>query len=395
MILSLVAAAAIAGPQIVEVRDENAPVSSCAVFFNVGEVNQREDGALDALVSLWRKGTQLFTPVQIALKLNAGFPAHRIDRMPGYIVIQLSGDADAAKIMPSISASFFLSDPTEDRERVKEVLASKPPVSTGWQAALCPLQPGIVPSRMQAIQAAFAHFADPNKAVIAVGGNFPKYEAEKLIKSELAGWSRLRTTESLLSYPSKPRGSSESKVHTVDLNLPPIRPDSPELATAYLACVAMGAGKSSVLTQFLRNEQELSYRQEAFLWGTSEGLRPRIIFASTHDLTMERLAELRKGLKSSLDKWTERDLTRFRAITNSIQQGTFPEGVLWLTPRGTLPSNIAGETLYQGYCQMFGQPGTYEQLFSKTREVTLQQLKDFASKWVESGSLSWLRPAAK
>lgn len=186
-----------------------------------------------------------------------------------------------------------------------------------WESALDPAAPEFRRLRLEDVVDDYKAWFRPDNIVVtfAAAGNVASDLADRWRES-IAKWDlspvRLYPDRSL----GKPIANRPGTLTTIVLRGHPIDPAGVAFPSQLLAVVGMGAGKSSAVWRALREGFGWSYRQEALLRNSQEGLEPDIVAVterSDHDTA--RALEVRPAVAAVVAKWTEDD--RNRAIENA------------------------------------------------------------------------------
>ena len=106
----------------------------------------------------------------------------------------------------------------------------------------------------------------------------------------------------------KPTFHRRGKLTTVLLRGRAIKPNDPAFATNLLAIFALGGGKDSAVWKSLREGLGWSYRQEAMLRNSTEGLEPVVEVVTAHsDADIDRSLLVRPALEKAVAAWTDAD----------------------------------------------------------------------------------------
>jgi len=106
----------------------------------------------------------------------------------------------------------------------------------------------------------------------------------------------------------KPSGERRGKLTTILLRGKPVRPTDPDFPTNLLAIFALGGGKDSAVWKALREGLGWSYRQEALLRNSPDGLEPVVEVVTSHsDADIDRANQVRPALEKAVLAWTPAD----------------------------------------------------------------------------------------
>ena len=127
--------------------------------------------------------------------------------------------------------------------------------------------------------------------------------------STIDGWEHGPSVALNLDRSSpKPTFRRRGKLTTILLRGRAIKPRDPAFATNLLAIFALGGGKDSAVWKSLREGLGWSYRQEAILRNSPEGLEPVVEVVTAHsDADIDRSLLVRPALEKAIAAWTETD----------------------------------------------------------------------------------------
>jgi Arc/MetJ family transcription regulator len=98
-----------------------------------------------------------------------------------------------------------------------------------------------------------------------------------------------------------------------------IKPNDAAFATNLLAIFALGGGKDSAVWKALREGLGWSYRQEAMLRNSTEGLEPVVeLVTARSDADIDRSALVRPALEKAVAAWTEADRVHAIAAAEAL-----------------------------------------------------------------------------
>jgi hypothetical protein len=226
----------------------------------------------------------------------------------------------------------------------------------------------------------------PDNITVAAGGALRPGVAQAAWDDASKNWRRqvarpLRQAVPFKEYP-QPYPS-----HVLELHGPEIMPSDPGLASKILALVALGGGKSSSLFRVVRGDLALSYRQEAALWPTKDGLVPRVLVQIRPRAVEQEAVELndiRVALLADIAAWDSSVLERAQGFAGAMSTNGMELGPLYFRPSAPLGPSIEDRTLLVAYWQMkTGAPWNGLAMADAFRSVDLGTLKAEAAGLVE------------
>jgi hypothetical protein len=176
--------------------------------------------------------------------------------------------------------------------------------------------------------------------------------------------------------------ASQSVDTTLRLEGPAIAGD--QVPATLLAAYALGVGKGSSVFRVLRQQDRISYRQEAYLQGEGSYFRLCVACAFLPRDDEAKLAEqTREQLLADVDQWGDGERARALALANTTLTG-WPELVpMNLTGQG--PVGSQDRAFLEAYWPMkTGDPWDPEALLAKMNAVSLADMKTAAKSALRS-----------
>ena len=219
-------------------------------------------------------------------------------------------------------------------------------------AALWPSLPEGSRVTRESVASLLRRLVQRGEMVLVVRGPFEPGTAESMWAERVASWPPERPEREPLRGP-EPRFRTDvpGPASVLELVGPLVPARFVGLPAQILAVGALGSGKGATLYRVVREQKRLSYRQEAFFSGVPGGFQPRILIASTHDLS-KRVDEIRDAIRADIGQWTEADRVRAAAALRSslvygIGMSPFDFGI-WDSPVG----RYRDEAFIAGYWQL-------------------------------------------
>jgi hypothetical protein len=249
-----------------------------------------------------------------------------------------------------------------------------------WHLALQPNQPAY--RRMAADLPLKLHTTAfrPGNISISAGGAVDLEGLKAEFKGRLRDLGEPMARGSLLyDRPSKHPVRHILAVSTLELRGRLIHPNSPSVSPDLLAVYALGAGKTSSLFRVVREELQLSYKQELILWPSSRGWIPRILIQTTAESASVESA--RKALQADVESWGEADLDRIKAIASAMTQQGSQYSPLWADATGPVSTKLSDRVKLRGWLIAVGAPEfSLRTLSDAWEQVSLDSLKQSANR---------------
>lgn len=316
----------------------------------------------------------------------------RDDLYPDCLRVRFSvAEADAASVVPMLANIVHGSE-----LQVDDVQASIDSLGQRrrnyWASALEPEVLNYSRAKLEDIQMLYKYLGRPENLVIT-------FATTTSIASDLltqwtaaaSGWDskpvRLYPPD---STPPKPIYHRRGKLTTVLLRGKAINPAAPDFATNLMAIFALGAGKESAVWKALREGLGWSYRQEAILRNSPDGLEPDVEVVTEHSGSdVERSQQVRPALLKIVTAWTEGDKNHAIAAAEAL----FDRGV-GLDPlyfKSTEPATA--DALFMDTYWRFktGEPWRPQILVDAMRNVDVQRMRDAATAMLNSAGVELIQ----
>jgi hypothetical protein len=233
----------------------------------------------------------------------------------------------------------------------------------------------------------YHHVFRPEAVTVAVSGPFASDAAQKAWDQKMADWVVPRSARPLA--PPDPIPSTSPIIGAIELDGPEISPDSADLSSSLLSLFALGSGKGGSLFRLAREEDALSYRQEAILWPTAKGWLPRLLVASA-DLKDGQAAgeKLKKQLLADVSAWTETDRLRAAGLAEGVLLRGVPLSPFYFRPDRPVTGSAEDRAYIEAYwLSKTGLPWNPAGLVDGMKGVSLEALKASAAKLLTNSRL--------
>lgn len=233
----------------------------------------------------------------------------------------------------------------------------------------------------------------PKNVTVAVGGKFLPGSARSALESRFASWASMWKAPRLRrpgkGSPLESGGHLSMRLVTLEGPIVQAVPavgdisdDRPSVPEAMLVCAMLGQGKGATLFEVLREKLAVSYRQEAFIAPDFEGLRARIVFASSDEVAE---AQVRGALTERIRQWTESDRLRAIRFAEESTRQEYGLGTLYLSQERPLGETLEDRTFLNAY--WVGLTGRrWNPPFADMRTVPLDRARALALRWMEHGT---------
>ncbi|MHB8635794.1 MAG: hypothetical protein ACYC96_04905 [Fimbriimonadaceae bacterium] len=276
----------------------------------------------------------------------------RCDLFPDCLRVRFSVmDADVASVVPMLSNIVFGAELHADAVKASadDLMFKR---RDYWSSAL---EPEVLPYRRANIDDTVTLYKEvgrPENLVVTFSASPPT--AVSLVEQWRTAVAAKRSSRSVAFPPddTTPHALTRrrGKLTTVLLRGRAIDPRGKEFATNLLAMFALGGGKDSAVWKALRVGLGWSYRQEAILRNSPDGLEPDVeVVTERSDADIARSVAVRPALENAIAAWTEADrLHALSAAGALFERGI---GVDPLYFKGTQPA--LGDPLFmESYWRM-------------------------------------------
>lgn len=236
----------------------------------------------------------------------------------------------------------------------------------------------------------------PGNVSIAVGGVLPQGEARRTFAQRFATWQATDQGRPRRGAKVEPV-TGRAGMTTISVWGPVVSPipavttspaESYTLAEASLACVMLGQGKGCSAYRVLRERNGWSYRQEAMLRPSQDGLQAGLVFGtSMGGDAAELAARARVQLAEDVGKWGEPERLRAMELARATQELGLPLGVIALSGERPLSQSLEDRTYLEAYWRArTGRSWNWKALLDDMRRVPLERAKAFAIEWLSTGT---------
>lgn len=367
--------------QVIETPRQDANVVVVQAFVKGGPRATEYYAAWRLLGSMLLDGTDVYTRADLIRYGSRAGIAPRVDVYPDFMTVTLVAPEGGLDLAASLMES-LLKEPTLDRERFLELaqeLAHSEP--SPWQAALAPYSRPFGSVKHRDVWEAYAWAFRPENVVISVGGRFEPGAAARAFDERMASWTPGRKPPRFGSgVSSKPLGALTTEAAAYDFSGPPVEP-ADSIARSLLAVAALGVGRGSAMHRVLREREAISYAQEAMLWPTADGLRPRLLLLHAPSRVDPELpAKVIALLRADVGRWEESDRERALAVAEAALDR--PDGWQPIPLPVSLVADrrLALQVCWRGYAAMSGGiSDDLDSVLESLRRVTLADLQASAT----------------
>lgn len=228
----------------------------------------------------------------------------------------------------------------------------------------------------------------PQNISVAISGTFRPGEPGEKWRSKTSGWVYTVPSQLPFAYPPLAKEKPNDPPLLV-FDSKPLTLTKASLPSYLLAANALGVGKDSVQWLVAREGMNLSYRQEAFLIPTADGMRFRMAFATDEEgIKPETIAALRAKLRASCEALTQPDLDHAVGLGRGYLVNQMPTLPLILGI-GEVVSNDANDQLYlrQYWSTQYGFDWNSSSLMSDMNSTKLEDFKKLLVKLIDESDV--------
>ncbi len=372
------------GATFIEMPDERESLITFQALVKVPELNPGEQAAVQVLVGAMRDGSQDYGRTTMRRNSAPGYEPKFV-LMPDHIRLSVTVEkgevSNGLGMLVSLLRSPML---TEEAFKASIEEASKS-AEDPWSAALHPEVLDTRKVRRDAMMEVYASLFQPSNITVVAMGAFDAGRAEQEWNDRTKDWKDRRMMRR--NYYGKPldlRQTSSDPVTTAELFGPALKATDADFPSKMLALYALGVGKGSSMHRVVRDRDALSYRQEAILWPSPQGFRPRFMLASVPSSEDAALPEkLRNALVEDIRAWTQADVDRAMGMASaSLRDGIGPNPLYW-GESGPLGKSLPDRAFLLGYWRMkAGKPWDTVALIDDMQKVGLEDMKTAAERMV-------------
>lgn len=266
-----------------------------------------------------------------------------------------------------------------------------------WSLALAPEIADYEQVKPRSVVEMYAWTFKPDRISVSVSGPTDASTVEDMWARIWEDWTPKRVLSPLPGQPpEKGVTPSGDPITTVELAGPEFSGKDPKLPERLLAIFALGVGKDSAVWHALREKEAISYRQEALLWPTSEGFRPRIIFAARPGDGESALPEkARNALLSEVATWDSSARSRALAMAEGVYVRGLALNPLQFQEQGRIGIRQSDITFMDAYWPIkTGKEWSPTDLLEAMRGVSLDQMRSAAAEMLK-GSIPRVIPGLR
>lgn len=356
--LAAFAGVAISPVRIVESPQPEAKVVVVQAFVKGGPRATEYYAAWRLLGVMLLDGTDMYTPADLMRYGSLAGIAPRVEIYPDFMTLTLVAPEGRLELAASLMTS-LLTEPSLEQGRFVELVREfEGHAPSPWQAALAPFSRPYGAVKYRDVVEAHAWAFRPENVVISVGGRIEPGSAMRAFGERMGSWSPGRKPPRYGSgVSSKPLSALTAPAAAYDFVGPPVT-SADGVARSLLAVTALGVGRGSALHRVVRESEGVSYAQEALLWPTADGLRPRLLLLHTPpEVDADLPAKVVAWLKADVGRWQAADRERALAVARAAL--TRPDG--WqpipLPLAGIADRRLAFQVCWRGYASLCGWQG--------------------------------------
>lgn len=394
MILSLVLAKLIQSPLVLEYPDPKSSFVSVQAIVKLPELTPKERSVAALLARTVAYDVDDYSRFYMRDTTAAAGDQVKVILMPDEMRIQIGVLPEDVKpglrFLNNILRRSHLPEDELNRQ-ISEDSARKKGL---WETAVEPWGSDLRRVRRSDVVDFYHRICRPDNTTIVVGGKVTPGEPQEIWSQIASDWKAERIPRWLLepgdAAPIRRVDGSENVIELYGEEFPG---GDVAIASKLLSIIALGSGKGSVLFEKVREEMGLSYRQEAILWPTPKGFRPRFIIASGDPRPLPELVDaVRKQMLSSIEAWTEDDKVRAIGMSHAIIDLGCPMSPFYFHPYYPLGDNLHDQTFLRAYWRLkTGREWDADHLMDQMSKVSLQDMKDTAKQMIEKASASFIK----
>lgn len=374
-------------PKVVAIEEPSADIVTLQAIVRIPELSPRYRLGLRAVCDLLLSGTEEYSATTLRRYLNQTGSEPTVQFLPGCIRIGITLPSEQFRTGISMMDSLLRRASFEQ----SAIAAWRPNVSVRdyWEATLVGSLPNVKDLRLGDIRDSYVRYFRPENTIVSVAGKLEPGAAER-IAERFSDWNPPRPRPPSLDLNRElPLFATDFDVNTIELRSLELDPGAAGFPTDLLAAYALSVGKGSSLHRVARETLHWSYRQEGVLWPSPKGFRFRMILArQERDFDVAGATKLRDLMTGDIEKWTESDLQRAKAIARlGMVHGIGPQPWRLSTSR-PLDESLQERAAMAGY--WFGLTGTKwnpSAICDHMSKVDLVGLKDSARKLLDGASV--------
>lgn len=384
----LVAASAIFPGRFVELPMPASDTICISVVAPTGELDPRESGIVRVLARMIPQGALEYPKSKIdALTIPTGHPL-TCTVMPDHLCLQ--ADVPAAYLREGLDMVHTLIEKAYlNEEDLDQALGELPFAKNSyWKIALDPMTIDFEKIDRRDIFAMYQKLFQPANLSIAVSGPFADNEARDLWLKYYEDWKpqEILHPRTGLSAEARPMQALQP-ITTIEVAGTEFKGSDATLPDKLLAIFALGVGKDSTVFRVIRQKLRISYRQEAFLWPTAAGFRPRIIVAVKPRNDEDGLGgQIKSAVLGDVDTWNEATRLRALAMAQAVYGRGLPLDPLVLQTAGNVGLSQDDRTFMTAYWPLkTGQYWIEANLLTSLNKVTLDEMRKAAKDMFGAG----------
>lgn len=317
------------------------PTVCVQALVGVPSLNATDRAALEILVSDQAKQTQDYTAAQVnGFCAAGGAPRSEVtaDHVRVWLTVNKVDLKIGLRLMRSILNKPLVGD-SENLITVSDRLDCRNPVF--WRQAMYPERLPYTAVTTRHLQSILFRLYRPENIALLVAGATTEEDAAQALSGEWESWEEpLRVSQPFGAQNAKAWPRPNAQATLAAFISPPKPATAAQVHAQLLAASMLGLGKGSSVFRVLRLQQNLSYRQEAYLWPDPAGFSLRLVLAylPAPDEAKQFEAGL-KALQADVTEWTEDDRIRAIALLNAGFGGGYDQFPVAFRPMGGIPQS--------------------------------------------------------
>lgn len=318
-----------ASPLIIEHLDPKAKTVQVQMTVHLPSPAKESPTVWAAVREAIREGGRGWTRLGMAPFLSISGDGLRVSQGQGHFSIGVELPSENLTEAASLIASVF-QKPIFPKDKTIDLLNELPfRRRTAWDLAF---DPYVYVNQLpyETLMNVYNQTLTPERVVIYVSGPFESGEGAKAVRGQLSRWSEFVPPKRApkVEPPSVMRKAVSGQDAAIVIQSIPIAERDFPYAVAF--ATMLGSGKSSAVFRIIREQERLSYKQEACLVYGEGGWRIQVTAATNPNKEeLEKKAETAKAaLEKEIEGWTEEDFKHARDLSqNLIRMGLLPSAV--------------------------------------------------------------------
>ncbi len=381
--IGLLAAAVLQTYRTAEVLDAGSPTVIVQAYIPAPLLSAREMATSRVLSECLLLGSREFTKYEISrFGSQAGSPP-KVSWMPDFIKIQIAAPAGGLDVIFTLMES-LLRHPNLDPDDIVKVRKDLSEVArTPWQEALVPQVLDYSKVRASDVRETYSRLFKPDRILFAAGGPLGSGELARAVAKHFSDWKPAHDRWRVADVPPIMMSERNNPVSSLEFLGPVLLSPSETYSATLLAMFGLGVGKEATLHRIMREIKGWTYRQEAVIWPTLDGWRPRLILLREGNAISPVLA--RKAILDDIDSWTDASLVRAKAMSQSALKGKFELNPFWLDDSSPMTTSLGDRLSWTAYAVLVHGPTLLPSELAGTFDsVDLASFKRAAKQMIEA-----------